>query len=113
MKQTKLGTVSLGNVGGVMSANHPPVVEAMQFPADVGIIKAGTIIGRTAEGIGPYAGEGEVIGVITTDLDTGKETLGPVLIHGGAVKTKLILADGTAVDDDDIVLLRQAGIYAF
>ncbi len=108
---------------------HPPVILSMKVKADQGILEAGTIVGKDGDGlIVPYdptativvdsttgatapAPEATPIGVLVERVDTTKETVGNVLVHGIVFRERLIRV-GADVSEDDLKKLAEKLIWA-
>ena len=112
-----------GNVGSksltektVTTDMHPLVFQTFELKADNGTLEAGTILAYntdgTAEAYDPTAADGSPllipIGVLAYLTDTARATAGIAVVHGILVKKALVVAGGTAPDDDDITALRTA-----
>ena len=95
---------------------HPLVFQTFELKADNGTLEAGTILAYntdgTAEAYDPTAADGSPllipIGVLAYLTDTARATAGIAVVHGILVKKALVVAGGTAPDDDDITALRTA-----
>ncbi|QAR34108.1 hypothetical protein EP073_12045 [Geovibrio thiophilus] len=104
---------------GVIDGRHPAVVKVMPFMPDNGKIEAGEIIALNSEGKADFydaEDEGtlrEPVGVSIFTVDTGKDSLGSVLVHGTVIRSALknngIKAEAAAVK----VLETNTQIWAF
>jgi len=90
---------------------HPIVTRSKQFKADNGTIEAGEILALDSNGdvvsYNPASGGPEVtpIGVCAMSIDTSKDTLGIVIVHGTVLR-KSILALGAEAAAADITALE-------
>ncbi|WP_456436960.1 head decoration protein [Desulfurobacterium sp.] len=105
---------------------HPAVILSMSVKAAQEILERGTIVGKDSDGlIVPYnpsatvtlddgsvvpAPEATPIGVLVERIDTDKETIGNVLVHGVVFRERLIVVGGT-VTEDDLNKLASIGIW--
>jgi len=96
---------------------HPPVVRGCTFKANNGVLEAGTIIAVDAnrDYVAYDASASDTTkepkGVLDEDIDTSKQTVGRVLLHGVAVRENVKTKAGAATQDD-IDALAAAGVYA-
>ncbi len=101
----------------IVHGAHPAVVVSTQFKASNGEIKAGAIIAlnSSSEALlyerGGTSPINAIHGVLIEDVNTAKQTVGRVLIHG-AVVSKKVLHKTSAATSADFTALRAAGIYA-
>ena len=99
---------------------HPAVIRTLPFKADNGTLEAGTIVAINAtgtyEGYDPDATEGSPlltpVGVLTMAIDTTKDTVGNVLVHGTVVKASLLKLGSAAADADVIALETAVAVWA-
>jgi len=107
---------------------HPAVILSMQVKAGQGVLEKGTIVGKDADGlIVPYDPDATIVvdpttgatapapwatpvGVLVERVDTDKETIGNVLVHGVVFRERLIVADAE-VTEDDLKKLAEIGIW--
>ena len=96
---------------------HPAVILSKSIKAGQGVLERGTIVAVGADGLvvpyNPSATDStaEPVGVLIERIDTGKETVGNVLVHGVVFKERLVVAGGT-VSEGDLAKLSKIGIYA-
>lgn len=80
---------------GIIDGRHPAVVKVMPFKADNGKIEAGEIVALNADGRADFydaQDEGTLsvpVGVSIFTVDTGKDSLGSVLVHGTVIRSAL------------------------
>jgi len=97
----------------VIDERHPAIVRFKTFKADSGIIKAGEIIALDAGGdavsFDPASGTSTAtpIGVNAADIDTSKDTIGSVVVHGTVV-AKSLLTQGSASTAGEIATLESS-----
>ena len=95
---------------------HPAVILSKSFKAGQGVIEKGTIVALGGDGnvvpYNPSASDSTAIpvGVLIERLDTDKETVGNVLVHGVVFRERLIVAGGS-VTEEDLNKLASIGIY--
>ncbi len=96
---------------------HPAVILSKSIKAGQGVLERGTIVAVDSNGLvvsyNPSATDStaEPVGVLIERIDTGKETVGNVLVHGVVFKERLVVAGGT-VSEGDLAKLSKIGIYA-
>jgi len=96
---------------------HPAVILSKSVKQGQGILERGTIVAVDSNGLvvpyNPSATDstGEPVGVLVERVDTGKETVGNVLVHGVVFRGRLVIAGGT-VSEGDLTKLSKIGIYA-
>ncbi|GAB1536605.1 hypothetical protein ADMFC3_22360 [Geovibrio sp. ADMFC3] len=103
------GVIDRREIGseGVIDGRHPAVVKVMPFKQDNGKIAAGEIIALGADGKADFYDSADAgtlavpVGVTIFPVDTGKDSLGSVLVHGTVIRSALknegIKADAAAV----------------
>jgi hypothetical protein len=95
---------------------HPAVILTKSVKAGQGVLEKGTIVALDGSGLvvpyNPSASDSTAnpVGVLVERVDTDKETLGNVLVHGVVFRERLIVAGGT-VTADDLKKLSQIGIW--
>ena len=95
---------------------HPAVILAKPVKADQGVLEKGLIVALDANGkvvpYNPSAGGSTAnpVGVLVERVDTSKETVGNVLVHGVVFRERLIVADAE-VTEDDLKKLAEIGIW--
>lgn len=102
------------DVSEVFDSRHPPVIFNYMVAEDNGTILAGQIVSLDAEGkIVPYTTGGTPVGIAIckTETDGGTETSALVLVHGTAIREKVLVGD-TAAAEADINKLASVGVYA-
>lgn len=96
---------------------HPAVILSKSVKAGQGVLERGTIVAVDADGLvvpyNPSATDStaEPVGVLVEGIDTDKETVGNILVHGVVFRERLVVADGT-VNEGDLAKLSKIGIYA-
>lgn len=115
------GVIDRRDMGGegIIDGRHPAVAKVLPFKEDNGVFEAGEIIALNAAGKADFydgGGEGSLsvpVGVCIYKIDTAKDSLGSVLLHGtvirAAVKNKGARADNAAVS----ALETNTQIWAF
>jgi len=103
----------------IIDDRHPAVIRFKEFKEDNGIIKSGELVALdTNNDVVLYdpsgaAPEDTPVGVCVEDIDTAKETIGSVMVHGTVVKSSLT-TKGLKSDDADINKLEEkTAIWAF
>ncbi len=102
----------------VVSGDHPPVISALKFDADQGVLEAGLVVAiadRSAHYVAydPAADDGteNPKGVLTVKVDTAEAVqVAPVLEHGTVVAENVHVS-GTPVTSAQIEALKTVGIY--
>ena len=95
---------------------HPAVILSKSVKQGQGVLERGTIVAVDSNGLvvpyNPSATDstGEPVGVLVERVDTGKETVGNVLVHGVVFRGRLVIAGGT-VSEGDLTKLSKIGIY--
>jgi len=80
----------------VIDGRHPAVVRNKKFKASNGVIPAGEIVAVDAGGdIVSYdpdsvTSEATPVGVCTYDIDTAKDSVGCIIVHGTVVSASLL-----------------------
>lgn len=88
---------------GVIDGRHPAVVKVMPFKSNNGNIGAGEIIALDENGKADfYDADGtdelkKPVGVVIFSVDTEKDSLGSVLVHGTVIRSAL-KNNGTKAD---------------
>jgi len=94
---------------------HPIINRSKEFKADNGIIPAGEIVAIDSNGdivsYDPASGGSEAtpVGVCTYSIDTSKDTIGYVIVHGTVLKNSLT-TKGSAAAANDISNLESSTI---
>ncbi len=95
---------------------HPAVILSKSFKPGQGVLEKGTIVALDSNGLvvpyNPSATDSTAtpVGVLVERLDTDKETVGNVLVHGVVYRERLKVAGGS-VTADDLNKLASIGIY--
>ncbi|PLX68641.1 MAG: hypothetical protein C0603_05670 [Denitrovibrio sp.] len=103
----------------VIDDRHPAVARMKQFKADNGIIKSGEILALDANedivSFDPAAGTSEAtpVGVCMADVDTEKDSIGSVLVHGTVVAKSLLTKGITASANEIATLESSTLIWSF
>jgi hypothetical protein len=103
----------------VIDDRHPAVVRFKEFKADNGIIKAGEIIAldasSTAVSYDPLSAgtEKTPIGVCANEIDTAKDTIGSVIVHGTVIGEALTTKGVKAVSAEVADLETNTLIWSF
>ena len=111
----KLGTQTFRE-STVIDHTHPPVVWDFPVATGQGELAPGTVVAFNAAGaVVPYDPNGaapvnDPIGILTMRVDTDKEDVAPVLIHGCGVR-KYVSVGGNPVDDETVAKLRAKQIF--
>jgi len=96
---------------------HPAVILSKSIKAGQGVLERGTIVAVDSNNLvvpyNPSATDStaEPVGVLVEGIDTDKETVGNVLVHGVVFRERLAIAGGT-VSEGDLAKLSKIGIYA-
>ena len=96
---------------------HPAVVLTKSIKAEQGVLERGTIVALNADGLvvpyNPSANDstGTPVGVLVERVDTDKETVGNVLVHGVVFRERLVVK-GSTVSEGDLKKLADIGIYS-
>jgi len=96
---------------------HPAVILSKAVKQGQGVLERGTIVAVDSNGLvvpyNPSATDStaEPVGVLVERVDTSKETVGNVLVHGVVFRGRLVIAGGT-VSEGDLTKLSKIGIYA-
>lgn len=122
--RANLGTQNLSQYWeSIEHPMHPCVVLPMKAKAGQGVLEKGLIVGKDANGeIVPYdpaatdangnpLPEATPVGVLAEEIDTGKDTIAKVIVHGTVFKERLKKASGT-VNATDLEKLQALTIYA-
>lgn len=103
----------------IIDDRHPAVVRMKEFKADNGIIPAGEIVALDSDGkvvsYDPGSGSTEAtpIGVCIYGIDTSKNTLGDVLVHGTVVGKSLLTLGSASVSAETAALESNTLIWSF
>ncbi len=95
---------------------HPAVILSKSIKGGQGVLERGTIVALDSNGLvvpySPSASDSTAnpIGVLVERLDTDKETVGNVLVHGVVFRERLKVAGGS-VSANDLQKLASIGIY--
>ena len=95
---------------------HPAVVLSKAVKSGQGVLEKGTIVAVDSNGLvvpyNPSATDStaEPVGVLVERVDTDKETVGNVLVHGVVYRERLVVAGGS-VTADDLKKLESIGIW--
>lgn len=102
----KIGEVNVKEVQIAADIEHKPVILTKQLAANQGVLEAGSIIGKdTSTGdlvfYDPTAVDGsgnpvqEPIGVLANLIDTDRQTLANIIVHGVVLKESLKVKAGS------------------
>ncbi len=111
----KTNSVSLGSAT-IIDPTHPPIIKNGDIKANQGTLARGLVVALDADSkYVPYDPAGLAPlnapkGILTEEVDTTKETAGPVLKHGTAVWANVLVGAG-APAAADIAKLNAIGIY--
>ena len=95
---------------------HPAVILSKSVKQGQGVLERGTIVAVDSNGLvvpyNPSATDStaEPVGVLVERVDTDKETVGNVLVHGVVYRERLVVAGGS-VTADDLKKLESIGIW--
>jgi len=95
---------------------HPAVILSKSVKQGQGVLERGTIVAVDSNGLvvpyNPSATDStaEPVGVLVERVDTSKETVGNVLVHGVVYRERLVVAGGS-VTTDDLKKLESIGIW--
>jgi len=95
---------------------HPAVILSKSIKGGQGVLEKGTIVALDASGlVVPYKpsatdSTATPIGVLIERIDSDKETIGNVLVHGVVFRERLIVVGGT-VTAEDLNKLASIGIW--
>lgn len=107
----KIGSFS-SRIVQVVAAGHPAVIMTGAVKANTGQWEPGTILIRDAGELKPWDGAaGSPAGVSTAAVDSASQASANYLAHGCAVIENLKLADGSALTENQILTLAEAGIF--
>lgn len=101
----------------VVDLTHPPVIVGCTFAAGSDVFEAGTIVAKDANGayVAYDASASDTtktpVGVLDEKIDTAKQTVARVLLHGTVIRDRVVTAAGAATQED-IDALATAGVYA-
>ncbi|WP_163328826.1 head decoration protein [Desulfurobacterium thermolithotrophum] len=119
----KIGTVSIKEEQIIADSPHKPVIVTKELKSGQGTLPAGSIIARdmtTGKLVlyDPAAKDGdgnptqEIVGVLTTIVDTDRQTLAPLIVHGVVIAKFLKVAEGSTVDEVVLSNLEKKTIWA-
>ncbi|WP_022852032.1 hypothetical protein [Limisalsivibrio acetivorans] len=106
----------------ILDGRHPAVVRVMEFKADSGEVPAGEIVAKDALGLissyDPDAVSANAtlavpVGVNLFPVDTAKDSLGNVVVHGTVIRSSLKTEGAEAADVDKDTLEQNTQIWAF
>ncbi len=103
----------------VIDDRHPAVVRMKQFKADNGIIPGGEIVALDANGdivsYDPASGTSEAtpVGVCTADVDTAKDSIGGIIVHGTVIGKSLLTKGASASTGEISALETNTLIWSF
>ena len=95
---------------------HPAVILSKPVKAGQGVLEKGTIVALDSNGLvvpyNPSASDStsNPVGILVERVDTDKETVGNVLVHGVVFRERLKVAGGS-VSANDLQKLTSIGIY--
>lgn len=98
--------------------NHPPVMEGRPAKPNVGTVPDGRVLACDADGLivsynaASPAPENIAVGVLAEELETAKDDVAVMLLHGTVRRTRLTVAGGAAPSATVFAELRVLGIYA-
>jgi hypothetical protein len=112
---------SMGSAG-IIDGRHPAVVKVLEFRADNGTVEAGEILAFGADGLIDFYDSEAVsanatlavpTGINLFDVDTEKDSLGSVVLHGTVIRSALKNMGEKAEDADVQALEENTLIWAF
>lgn len=101
----------------IIDQTHPPVILSLKTKANNGVLTAGLIVAKDANGdLVAYdpAGLSPInapVAVVTITCDTAQESMAAVLVHGTVVAANLLTGANPA-GATDLAALRDIGVYA-
>ena len=103
----------------VIDDRHPAVIRLKKFKPDNGIIPAGQIVALDAAGetvsFDPdsLGTEDTPVGVCTYEVDTAKDSIGSVMVHGAVVAASLLVKGAAATASEKAELEASTVIWSF
>ena len=109
----KIGEINIKEVQVLADVEHKPVILTKNLKAGQGILEAGSIIAKDGQGklvlYDPTKDTHQIIGVLASQVDTDRQTLANVIVHG--VVLKKVLKAKSQINDAVLDALEAKTIW--